>query len=512
MWIFQTAWYTEGNVPESFLIPDDKNSAYWTPEKLLEYQRQMNDRLIANPKERVRWQFLPPGVKVENAKKAQWDEKAYATALEKVALTFGVHPSEIGQAPGAGLGGKGFQDKGEDAHTRLGIGPLTEYIEGFMTDVVREAGEDDELAVELVPAGVELDNDTRDARALIMWEKKLKNRNATLAAMDEPEVQGPAGEAYFGEVTLAEMEPVDPVAEEEPEAKAPSQKPPAPAAQKPKPEDETNLPVTDNTAFEKLWGIEDLAKHCGVCPEDDSFYQAHVSRVLPVTSPHLGANRSEIVAVRNASGEVRPAMFKPLGGEWDILWDWVGGFQCVREEAIYLLDRALGFYLCPVAFCTDVDGEQGAVILYVRGQARRDAKEYTPHWAMRAAVLDFIAGQVDRAAHNWLTHPEDEMRPILIDGGLTFPVEAMEARSAFVEAMRGESIPQDVLAALGAVLDDVVWADISQLVGADAADAARARARELYAAQTIPLDEPLTDVRSFKETITLDALPSLSPR
>jgi hypothetical protein len=54
--------------------------------------------------------------------------------------------------------------------------------------------------------------------------------------------------------------------------------------------------------------------------------------------------------------------------------------------------------------------------------------------------------------------------------------------------------------------------DISQLVGADAADAARARARELYAAQTIPLDEPLTDVRSFKETITLDALPSLSPR
>lgn len=519
MWAYETAYYTEGNMPEGFLKPDEKLSAYWTIEKLTEYERQLNARMIGKPAERRRWKFLPPGVEVINPKKPEWHDKAYAVALEKVSIAWGVHPSEIGQAPGQGLGGKGFQEKGEDAHVRMGIGPLVEYIEAAFNDVLNMSGFD-ELEFELTPVGIEIDRKSREEQAMRRWEKNLIPRNRALEMMDEPVIEGPEGEAYFNDSASMPTEdyPASEVADtrEQPRLNAPRVATPAESSEA-SGETEAGQKILKvvNTfglenwlAFERLWEIDDLRKHCGVCEEDDEFYGARVSRVLPVTSPWLGANRSEIVAVRSASGQVRPAMWKPFSGEWDALQDWIGGAQYLREEAAYLIDRALGLYLCPVAWATTIDGENGAVILYARGKERREVAEYMPQWVIRAAVFDYIIGQTDRAAHNWLTHPDDEMRPILIDHGLTFPTTAREVRSAFAYAMQGETIPADLMDSLRRMTVDVVWQDVQALVGEAAAEQAQIRLMLLIQAGSIP---PLDFLPNISSTLASSEaeLPSL---
>jgi len=232
--------------------------------------------------------------------------------------------------------------------------------------------------------------------------------------------------------------------------------------------------------------VSKLAKHCGVCPEDDSYYGAPIAREAVFHFPADGnhVNSVEMVAMTPAGLPAKPALWKPEGGEDVGLSEWIGHPQYVAEEAAYLLDRALGFMLVPVAYVAEGgDGEIGAAIYYTfTASPGSNIKEYDPAWVERAAVFDYITGQTDRSepGHNYLNHPDDPTRPVLIDNGLSFPADDHELKSPFVDAWAGRPISDETLNAVMKLLgDSAVWADIAALVGTAAAVRARYNAQRL---------------------------------
>lgn len=229
---------------------------------------------------------------------------------------------------------------------------------------------------------------------------------------------------------------------------------------------------------------EGMAKGCGVTPEDDEYFGAPLAGTFNISFPgSLHANDVQIVAMKPSAATAKPALWKPEGGELEVLMERVGGGQYLREEAAYLLDRALGFFLVPVAYVTEYNGERGAVIFYVKGASpSEDLKEYDPSWVMKAGVLDYIMCQTDRHTGNFLTHPDDPKRPILIDNGLGFPEADYWQWSPFVEAIYDVPITDDIRKSLRVtVKDNAVWKDIAELVGKVAANKARERAKEILA-------------------------------
>lgn len=247
----------------------------------------------------------------------------------------------------------------------------------------------------------------------------------------------------------------------------------------------SNAYVGNITKFERFWHVEDLRKHCGVCPEDDDYFGAPLSRAETVLFPHQGANETEIVAMTPAGLEARPALWKPEGGEDEMLVEALGGPQYVREEAAYLLDRILNIRAVPLAYVSEIDGEHGAAIMYVRGNEPRQ-ESYDAAWVEKAAVLDYIMGQCDRRTHNVLTHPDDETRPILIDNGLTFPTAEKIIGSMFVDAFRGQPLSEDSIARIRKCLGNLEWHDIAALVGRPAVELAKQRAQTLIDKGQIP--------------------------
>ena len=228
--------------------------------------------------------------------------------------------------------------------------------------------------------------------------------------------------------------------------------------------------------------LEALQKHCGVCPEDDDYYQAPIAREVTFDFPNGNhVNDVEIVAMVPDGLVPKAALWKPQGGEDEALVAKIGGPQYVREEAAYLLDRSLRFFLVPVAYVADVSDEEGAALYYVMGSdPADDLSNYDPAWIERAAVLDFVMQNIDRHAGNFLTHPDDPTRPVMIDNGLGFPSEDLYFRSPFVDMMNGKPLSSDVMTAIkGCSKDAATWTDIQDLVGSVAGDLAYERLVEL---------------------------------
>jgi len=228
----------------------------------------------------------------------------------------------------------------------------------------------------------------------------------------------------------------------------------------------------------------ELQKHCGLCDEDDAYFGAPVAREYEFTFPiNHHANDVEIVAMTPDGLPPKPALWKPEGGELEALRQRIGGPMYVREEAAYLLDRSLGFNLVPLAYVAESHGERGAVIYYTGGATTpKPLTAYSPEWMERAAVLDYIMSQQDRGElHNYLTHPDDPARPVLIDNGLTFPVDQeIYCESPFCQVMLGRPLSEPTLQAISVLQgDEATWKDIKALIGDPAVDKARACAQRL---------------------------------
>jgi 2'-5' RNA ligase len=249
---------------------------------------------------------------------------------------------------------------------------------------------------------------------------------------------------------------------------------------------------------EKIAGITDLAKHCGVCPEDDEYFGTPVKQSIAVLMPHQGANTSRIVAIGNDEQPPHPAVWKPSSGESPKLREWVGGELYRRAEAAYLLDRELATnssrHLVPVTYMDEGDSTDPASVQhYVKDHAHwKQVNQYGPEWIERAAVFDYISGQVDRHNKNWLTHPDDAGRMVLIDNDLSFPVKVdQHLHSDFTDAMRGAALTPDVLEQVYLVAGNKsLWEDISEALNdQSAADYAQARAQAVVDMGMIPVQE-----------------------
>lgn len=236
--------------------------------------------------------------------------------------------------------------------------------------------------------------------------------------------------------------------------------------------------------------VPELLKHCGVCPEDDDYFGAPIQAAAKFSFPNTHhANDVEVVAISPAKLPSRPGIWKPAGGEMEQLQERVGGPMYLREEAAYLLDRSMRAFLVPVAYVSEYNDEEGSVAMYVMGNKRSEnVRDYDKNWIELAGCIDYIACQVDRHSGNWLTHPDDEKRPILIDNGLTFPAMDKNDYSPFADAVRsfGE-LSEDTMMRLKLSKGDVsMWSDIRALVGDSATDLAIARLDNLLADGRIP--------------------------
>jgi hypothetical protein len=257
--------------------------------------------------------------------------------------------------------------------------------------------------------------------------------------------------------------------------------------------------LEDAGLAEKFLAGLDLFKTCGVDALDEQYYGAPVTHPLAVPMPHQGANDAMIVSVGGVNQEPRPAVWKPLDGEKKDLQEWVGGEMYRRAEAVYLLDRELApdvnHYLVPVTWMDELDGKPGSIQHYVQGrEQRKDVNEYDEAWVQQAAVLDYISGQVDRFNKNWLTHPDDDGRPVLIDSDLAFPVKAdQELHSTFVDAVRGRPLNPELIDSVYLIIGNHdLWSDIRNCLEDEQAVAnALQRAVDVYKARMIPMVPPL---------------------
>jgi 2'-5' RNA ligase len=251
----------------------------------------------------------------------------------------------------------------------------------------------------------------------------------------------------------------------------------------------------------KVIQADGLQKHCGVCPEDDDYFGAPISREVLLDFPNGNhANGVELVAMCPEGLPAKAALWKPEGGEKTALQDWIGGVMYPREEAAYLLDRSLGFMLVPVAYVAEANDEIGAAVYYTPGAGPGGPMEqYAPEWVERAAVLDYISNQHDRhyPNHNYLTHPDDPTRPVLIDNGLSFPVDPQGGcDSPFCQAWLGKPLSNEVLTAIRLCLGDAsTWKDILALVGPEAVQKARACAQFLLEQKMLIAAETSVDTR-----------------
>jgi hypothetical protein len=97
--------------------------------------------------------------------------------------------------------------------------------------------------------------------------------------------------------------------------------------------------------------------------------------------------------------------------------------------------------------------------------------------------------QTDRHTGNYLTHPDDPKRPILIDNGLGFPEKDYQQWSPFIDWAKGKTLPDDVLKVLKiCVADRATWKDITELVGETASAKAQSRARLILDGGMVPVE------------------------
>ncbi len=158
--------------------------------------------------------------------------------------------------------------------------------------------------------------------------------------------------------------------------------------------------------------------------------RGRMARSLPRSVTDLespsGDNVNDVERVRLASGE--EVVFKPKAGEIDDAREGVPDDTFYkREAAASLVADILGFGdLVPQTTIRKVDGRIGSAQQYVPdaipAEETDDPRGYgSPQASARAAVFDYIIGQMDRHSGNWLVTPDWKI--VLIDNGFSFPTE-----------------------------------------------------------------------------------------
>lgn len=447
IWEYQTSWYTEGTTPEMMAT----SPLGWTPEQVLDFEASFNARMAGNTAERAgRIRFLPNGSEMLTTKDAKFSQEAYDVAANTVRMTFGIPRTEFGEAPGTGLGGAGFLEAMQNVFYRMGIAPLKSYIESVFNDVLQENGYRG-YEYELAFPNESIDPKKEEDKTIARFTAGVITRDEIREALGMDRMGGEEGrfivtpgqagaESPFGLMDMEGKIPVRggggkiPVKRTVPVSGGET----IPVSE----EEEEQIPVR------KLYGVgaEDDAYFGAAVVENERGYWAH------------GKGLSDRAVVRVNS----------------------------LYEAAYLIDRALApndqSYLVPVTY---QHGDRGVSLSDI-GKAVSNPSGFDPMLLEQAAVVEYIAG-VTRPAGRVRAHPDDSERPYLV------PVDQLmgEPDSVFVAAVAGKPLSRVTLDGVAAVAGDtVLWRDVTDLCGEEAAAAARKRADGIHAAGMIPATFP----------------------
>jgi hypothetical protein len=500
LWNYEGAKYITGNIPEMMLSspPDWKST-----DKILEFEDTFNERQAGNTTERAaRLRFLPNGVELLGQKDLTFNRESYDVAANTVRTMAGIPKSEVGEAPEGMMGGKGFSETMNSSFFLKAIKPNISNIESLFNETIQENGLDG-VFFKLAFPNESLDPEKEEEKWARRWQLQGIPRDTYLAGIGLDPVGGEEGAAYYsgkgdqegdeggdlfgGHNTKVPMagdkidvlhDPVDVL------------KNPVPVkAMEPVDLQKAETPVVETPVVE-----QPLAKYSGVEGDDEKYYGLPVLMDFDAKMPKQGANDSFVVGIGDSQTDSRPGVWKPASGEDEKLKAWVGGDLYCRAEAVYLIDRELApdsnHYLVPVTFTTTVDGEEGSVQHYVTGnQPKQDVKDYDPKFIEQAAVLDYITNQMDRNHKNYLTHPDTDNRPILIDSDCSFP-KAAKMHSSFIDYMRGKPLSSQMIDSIFLLINNRdLWQDLTNLLhDPQLVHDARERAIHLYERRSI--DDP----------------------
>jgi SPP1 gp7 family putative phage head morphogenesis protein len=141
--------YTDGVMPSGWLQHSTgagQNS--WSPQQLLEYERDFNDFYGGDTHNRRRFRILPPGLEpADSSDAAERYKPEYDLHLIKLlASHFDVSISELGFTEAKGLGSAGYHEGQADVQDRKGRLPLLRWLASIITDISRQhLGMPDEL-------------------------------------------------------------------------------------------------------------------------------------------------------------------------------------------------------------------------------------------------------------------------------------------------------------------------------------------------------------------------------
>lgn len=133
--------YTEGVMPSGWLqhsLGAGQNN--WSPQQLLEYERDFNDFYSGSTANRRRYRILPPGLEpASESDVAERYKPEYDMHLIKLLVShFDTSIAELGFTEAKGLGGASYHDGQAAADQRKGTIPMLRWLMSIITDISRQ--------------------------------------------------------------------------------------------------------------------------------------------------------------------------------------------------------------------------------------------------------------------------------------------------------------------------------------------------------------------------------------
>lgn len=174
------------------------------------------------------------------------------------------------------------------------------------------------------------------------------------------------------------------------------------------------------------------------------------------------------------------AVLKPQAGERPGLRNSIAvGTYWRREVAAYRIDQTLEFFLVPTTIAREAEGMFGSFQAFVDGDDGLGVDAYASSDRQMMAAFDYLIGNTDRNASNWLT--QHDGRPAAIDNGLAFPTAMTDALSSpWVVPMLGQPFEESVARRIRVAAADACVETLQECeIEGPAVDLFRARLAEL---------------------------------
>jgi hypothetical protein len=187
--------YTEGTLAEAYLKTYGETQTQWSPQQLLEYERELNDSMSGSNAERHRMRMLPPGWEpVANADASERYKSDYDLyIIQLVCSHFGERAEQLGFTVGKGaLGGTGIANQSDEVSAESGVFPdakwwmrvftsishkylnMPKELEFRFMDVEQEdLGQQDDMGQNRVQSGRVTYNEERDRLGLPRYSDPL---------------------------------------------------------------------------------------------------------------------------------------------------------------------------------------------------------------------------------------------------------------------------------------------------------------------------------------------------